>query len=231
LGKRILVVDDEETIVRLVSYNLEKEGFCVITADDGLSALEQVKRNSPDLLILDIMLPSIDGLEVCRRLRQENIRVPIIMLNARDTEIDKVLGLELGADDYVTKPFSPRELVARVKAILRRSDQENDQGQKSEIMAIRDLSIDLQRYEVRVRGEVITLTPKEFELLRFLMRNVGRVLTRDVLLDKVWDYEFSGDTRIVDVHISRLRDKIELDPKSPIYIETVRGIGYRLKEK
>jgi two-component system alkaline phosphatase synthesis response regulator PhoP len=231
LGKRILVVDDEETIVRLVSYNLEKEGFCVITADDGLSALEQVKRNSPDLLILDIMLPSIDGLEVCRRLRQENIRVPIIMLTARDTEIDKVLGLELGADDYVTKPFSPRELVARVKAILRRSDQENDQGQKSEIMAIRDLSIDLQRYEVRVRGEVITLTPKEFELLRFLMRNVGRVLTRDVLLDKVWDYEFSGDTRIVDVHISRLRDKIELDPKSPIYIETVRGIGYRLKEK
>jgi two-component system alkaline phosphatase synthesis response regulator PhoP len=177
------------------------------------------------------MLPSIDGLEVCRRLRQENIRVPIIMLTARDTEIDKVLGLELGADDYVTKPFSPRELVARVKAILRRSDQENDQGQKSEIMAIRDLSIDLQRYEVRVRGEVITLTPKEFELLRFLMRNVGRVLTRDVLLDKVWDYEFSGDTRIVDVHISRLRDKIELDPKSPIYIETVRGIGYRLKEK
>ncbi|MGI6649005.1 MAG: response regulator [Bacillota bacterium] len=231
MGKRILVVDDEETIVRLVSYNLEKEGFCVITADDGLSALEQVKRNSPDLLILDIMLPSIDGLEVCRRLRQENIRVPIIMLTARDTEIDKVLGLELGADDYVTKPFSPRELVARVKAILRRSDQENDQGQKSEIMAIRDLSIDLQRYEVRVRGEVITLTPKEFELLRFLMRNVGRVLTRDVLLDKVWDYEFSGDTRIVDVHISRLRDKIELDPKSPIYIETVRGIGYRLKEK
>lgn len=231
MGKRILVVDDEETIVRLVSYNLEKEGFCVFTADDGLAALEQVKRNSPDLLILDIMLPSIDGLEVCRRLRQENIRVPIIMLTARDTEIDKVLGLELGADDYVTKPFSPRELVARVKAILRRSDQENDQGQKSEIMAIRDLSIDLQRYEVRVRGEVITLTPKEFELLRFLMRNVGRVLTRDVLLDKVWDYEFSGDTRIVDVHISRLRDKIELDPKSPIYIETVRGIGYRLKEK
>jgi two-component system alkaline phosphatase synthesis response regulator PhoP len=226
----VLVVDDEEAIVRLVSYNLEREGFKTVNAYDGLSALDQVRRNSPDLVILDIMLPSIDGLEVCRRLRQENIRVPVIMLTARDTEIDKVLGLELGADDYVTKPFSPRELVARVKAILRRLERQESTVSESGQQMLRDLFIDLDRHEVRVRGKVVSLTPKEFELLWFLMRNVGRVLTRDRLLDQVWDYDFAGDTRIVDVHISRLREKVETDPKNQAYIETVRGVGYRLRE-
>jgi two-component system alkaline phosphatase synthesis response regulator PhoP len=226
----VLVVDDEEAIVRLVSYNLEREGFKTVAAYDGQSALDQVRRYSPDLVVLDIMLPSIDGMEVCRRLRQENIRVPVIMLTARDTEIDKVLGLELGADDYVTKPFSPRELVARVKAILRRLERQETTVRESSQMMLNELFIDLECHEVRMRGEVLSLTPKEFELLWFLMRNVGRVLTRDRLLDQVWDYDFAGDTRIVDVHISRLREKVEIDPKNPAYIETVRGVGYRLRE-
>lgn len=229
--KRVLVVDDEEAIVRLVSYNLEKEGFLTLAAYDGLSALELIRSSSPNLVILDIMLPSIDGMEVCRQLRQENIRVPVIMLTAKDTEIDKVLGLELGADDYVTKPFSPRELVARVKAILRRMERESSQDNVSDQLTVRDITVDLDRYEVWVRGEVVNLTPKEFELLRFLIRNAGRVLTRDILLDQVWDYDFPGGTRMVDVHISRLREKIEVDPRNPKYIETVRGVGYRLKEK
>lgn len=230
MGKRILVVDDEESIVRLVSYNLELEGFIVSTAHDGKFALEQVQHDPPDLVILDIMLPSLDGMEACRRLRQQNKYIPVIMLTAKDTEIDKVLGLELGADDYVTKPFSPRELVARVKAVLRRMEGDKGKEKKNERITVQDLTIDLARHEVLVHNEPVSLTFKEFELLRLLMQNSGRVLTRDVLLDQVWNYDFSGDTRIVDVHISRLRDKIEIDPKNPKYIETVRGVGYRLKE-
>jgi len=229
--KLVLVVDDEETIVRLVTYNLEREGFKTVTANDGLSALDQVRSCFPDLVILDIMLPGLDGLEVCRRLRQEDIRIPVILLTARDAEIDKILGLELGADDYVTKPFSPRELVARVKAILRRAAREETLVSGSDRLQSGELVMDLLRHEVMNRGQVVSLTPKEFELLWFLMRHVGRVFSRDQLLDQVWDYDFTGDTRIVDVHISRLREKIEDDPKNPSYIETVRGFGYRLKEK
>lgn len=231
MEKLVLVVDDEDTIVRLVTYNLEREGFKTVTANDGLSALDRVRHSSPDLVILDIMLPGLDGLEVCRRLRQEDIRIPVILLTARDTEIDKILGLELGADDYVTKPFSPRELVARVKAILRRSAREETLVSNSDRLQLGELVMDLKRHEVMIRGEVVSLTPKEFELLCFLMRNAGRVFSRSQLLDQVWDYDFSGDTRIVDVHISRLREKVENDPKNPSYIETVRGFGYRLKEK
>lgn len=231
MEKLVLVVDDEEAIVRLVTYNLEREGFKTVTANDGLSALDRVRSSSPDLVILDIMLPGLDGLEVCRRLRQENIRIPVILLTARDTEIDKILGLELGADDYVTKPFSPRELVARVKAILRRSAREETLVSDSDRLQLGELVMDLKRHEVMNRGEIVSLTPKEFELLWFLMRNAGRVFSRDQLLDQVWDYDFTGDTRIVDVHISRLREKIEDDPKNPTYIQTVRGFGYRLREK
>ncbi len=231
MEKLVLVVDDEEAIVRLVTYNLEREGFKTVTANDGLSALDRVRSSSPDLVVLDIMLPGLDGLEVCRRLRQEDIRIPVILLTARDTEIDKILGLELGADDYVTKPFSPRELVARVKAILRRAAREETPDSDSDRLQLGELVMDLMRHEVMIRGEVVSLTPKEFELLWFLMRNVGRVFSRDQLLDQVWDYDFTGDTRIVDVHISRLREKIEDDPKNPNYILTVRGFGYKLREK
>ncbi|NPV26299.1 MAG: response regulator transcription factor [Firmicutes bacterium] len=230
MGKRILVVDDEEAIARLVAYNLKKEGFEAIMASDGLEALQKVKSEQPDLVILDIMLPGIDGYDVCRLMRKEDISIPVIMLTAKDDEVDKILGLELGGDDYVTKPFSPRELIARVKAVLRRVQKKQDAFASDQI-AIGDLVADLARHEVTVNGREVQLTPKEFELLEYLIRNAGRVVSRDLLLDQVWDYEFAGDTRIVDVHISRLREKIERDPKNPEYILTIRGVGYKFKER
>lgn len=228
MSKRIMVVEDEEAIVRLISYNLIKEGFEVLASSDGLEALEKIRTEKPDLIILDIMLPGIDGYEICRQIRKEDITIPVIMLSARNEELDKVLGLELGGDDYVTKPFSPRELIARVRALLRRV-QRAEKTPDHEIISIEKLVIDLSSHEVKVDEQVVQLTPKEFELLEYLIRHKGRAVSRDLLLDRVWDYDFSGDTRIVDVHISRLREKIDLDPRNP-YIQTVRGIGYKFKE-
>ncbi|MEC5187115.1 MULTISPECIES: response regulator transcription factor [Geobacillus] len=230
MGKKILVVDDEQPIVTLLSYNLEKAGFQVVAAYDGEEALEKVAFEQPALIILDLMLPKLDGVEVCKRLRQQQIMTPILMLTARDDEFDKVLGLELGADDYMTKPFSPREVVARVKAILRRTDLAQPAAEPSERLVIGELEIFPERYEATVGDKPLELTPKEFELLLHLARHKGRVLTRDQLLSAVWNYDFAGDTRIVDVHISHLREKIEEDTKKPVYIKTVRGLGYKLEE-
>ena len=221
MGKKILVVDDEQPIVTLLSYNLEKAGFQVVAAYDGEEALEKVAFEQPALIILDLMLPKLDGVEVCKRLRQQQIMTPILMLTARDDEFDKVLGLELGADDYMTKPFSPREVVARVKAILRRTDLAQPAAEPSERLVIGELEIFPERYEATVGDKPLELTPKEFELLLHLARHKGRVLTRDQLLSAVWNYDFAGDTRIVDVHISHLREKIEEDTKKPVYIKKI----------
>ncbi|HVJ48210.1 response regulator transcription factor [Desulfitobacterium sp.] len=223
----ILVVDDEEPIQELLKFNLEKEGYTVLMAFDGPSALKTIEEKLPDLVILDVMLPGMDGLEVCNQLRQDSkVRdIPVIMLTAKMEEIDKVLGLELGADDYLTKPFSPRELLARIRARLRRI---KPQTQENELIR-GDLKIDLNRYQVLVRGEEVELTPKEFELLRVLAIHPGKVYSRDELLERVWGYDYAGDTRTVDVHVRHLRQKVEKDSANPVYIETLRGIGYRLK--
>lgn len=229
---RILVVDDEPHIVELVKFNLEKEGYQVETANDGRKAL-LAAENRPDLIVLDVMLPEIDGFEVCRTLQKkpETSEIPIIMLTARAEEIDKVLGLELGADDYMTKPFSPRELVARVKARLRRAARNAmTKPDTVEIIRINELVIDPEKYVVYLGDVKLDLTPKEFELLRMLAQNRGRVLTRDYLLEKIWGYDYDGDTRTVDVHIRHIRQKIESQPGNLQYIDTIRGVGYRFKE-
>ncbi|MFO7262780.1 MAG: DNA-binding response regulator [Bacillaceae bacterium G1] len=226
MAQSVLVVDDEEAILTLVEFNLKKAGFSVSKATDGYQALQMVYETQPDLIILDIMLPSMDGLEVCKQLRQKGLRTPVLMLSARDEVADKVIGLELGADDYMTKPFSPRELVARVKALLRRVQSE---PAERAVISVGDLTLNREKYEVRFRGRPLELTPKEFEILSYMMQHCGRVLSRDQLLNAVWDYEFTGDTRIVDVHVSHLREKIEPDPKQPVYIKTVRGIGYKFE--
>jgi two-component system, OmpR family, alkaline phosphatase synthesis response regulator PhoP len=230
--RRILVVDDEEDIVGLLTFHLEKEGYRVQSAYNGSYALELAFASPPDLVILDIMLPEVDGLEVCRRLRGNEITasVPVLMLSARKEELDKVLGLELGADDYMVKPFGVRELVARVRAMLRRSEQKvasDSASEREAVIQFGDLVLYPERFQVTVRGEPCSLTHKEFLLLKLLMQNSGKVLTRELLLDKVWDYEVEVDTRTVDVHIRYLRQKIEDDPANPAYIETVRGVGYR----
>lgn len=230
--KKILVVDDEAPILELVRFNLEKEGFAVITASDGEDGLRRARSEAPDLVILDLMLPGIDGIEVCQQLRRET-NVPVLMLTAKTEEFDRVLGLSVGADDYVTKPFSPRELVARVKAQLRRRDMDLEETRARDAsgrIRVGDLVIDTARFEVEVRGVRTELTPKEFELLRVLAANRGKVLTRDFLLEKVWGYEYGGDTRTVDVHVRRLRQKIEEDDSRPTYIQTVHGVGYRFRE-
>ncbi|SDH74697.1 response regulator transcription factor [Alteribacillus bidgolensis] len=234
MPQRLLVVDDEESIITLLSYNLEQSGFQVDTAMDGKEAMEKVKGTAYDLVVLDLMLPEKDGLEVCRQIRQERLSIPILMLTAKDDEFDKVLGLELGADDYMTKPFSPRELVARVKAILRRVEYvpavQQEEINTDKKIVIGHLTIFPDNYEVYVKEKQLELTPKEFELLLYLSNNKGRVMTRDQLLNAVWNYEFVGDTRIVDVHISHLREKIEPNTKKPVYIKTVRGLGYKFEE-
>lgn len=223
----ILIVDDEEPIQELLKFNLEKEGYTVLVAYDGPSALRIVEEKRPDLVILDVMLPGMDGMEVCNQLRQNSISrdIPVIMLTAKVEEIDKVLGLELGADDYLTKPFSPRELLARIRARLRRIKPQTEENE----LVRGDLRIDLDRFKVLVRGEEVELTPKEFELLRVLATHPGKVYSRDELLEQVWGYEYLGDTRTVDVHVRHLRQKVERDSSNPEYIETLRGIGYRLK--
>ncbi|WP_022793107.1 response regulator transcription factor [Marinococcus halotolerans] len=232
MATRLLVVDDEESIVTLLKYNLEQSGYTVDTAYDGVEALRKAQQVTYDLIVLDLMIPEIDGLEVCRKIRTEKIQVPILMLTAKDEEFDKVLGLELGADDYMTKPFSPRELVARVKAIMRRVDYSGQETEmeKIESKTIGHLTVYPENYEAYVKEEALELTPKEFELLVYLINHKGRVLTRDQLLNAVWNYEFVGDTRIVDVHISHLREKIEPNTKKPVYIKTVRGLGYKFEE-
>ena len=224
---KILVVDDEASIVTMLAYNLKKEGYDVVTAEDGEVALEKFESEKPDLLLLDIMMPKMDGYEVCRKIREKS-NVPIIMLTARADEVDKVVGLDMGADDYVTKPFGNRELIARVKANLRRSDiapvTNNEKDGNNQVYG--DLNIDFDRYEVTKRGEVINLTLREFELLTFLATQTPTIFTRENLLEKVWGYEYFGDVRAVDVTIRRLREKIEDDPSKPKYIVTKRGVGY-----
>lgn len=232
MEQHILVVDDEPSITKLIAFNLEKYGFYVDTATDGQTALDKVVTDEPDLIILDLMLPRIDGMEVCKRLRQQENTTPILMLTAKDDEIDKVLGLELGADDYLTKPFSPRELVARVKAILRRTKLSNPDeivDRARPPLVIGELHIDPDGYECHFQGKRLELTPKEFELLVYLVTHRGRVLTRDQLLNAVWNYDYVGDSRIVDVHVSHLREKIERDTRRPEYIKTVRGVGYKFE--
>ena len=225
---RILVVDDNQKIVDIVRAYLEKDGYVVLAAYDGLQALELARHRSPTLIILDLLLPEMDGLDVCRVLRAEGNKVPIIMLTAKTTEADKLIGLDLGADDYVTKPFSPRELVARVRAVLRRVAEETEQG-PSEIRR-GDLVVNFTRHEVRVRGKVVHLTPTEFKLLEVLIKEPGRAFRRLDLLDRVFGYDFQGLERTVDVHVINLRRKIEPNPKQPIYVLTVYGMGYKFAE-
>lgn len=228
---KILVVDDEPTLRNVLQYNLTKETHQVRTAGDGEEAIDQAREYEPDLILLDVMLPKLDGFEVCKAIRRES-NVPILMLTAKDSEIDKVVGLEIGADDYITKPFSMRELVARVKAMIRRSEMlkgEMDAGRAEKTrFAVRGLTVDLLQHRVMLDGRTINMKPKEFELLAFMLRHPGQVFSRDQLLDQVWGYEFGGDTRTVDVHIRWLREKIEEKPSKPNYLETVRGVGYRL---
>jgi two-component system, OmpR family, alkaline phosphatase synthesis response regulator PhoP len=234
MTKKVLVVDDEQPIITLLQYNLEQNGYQVITAMDGETGRDLAISENPDFIILDLMLPRLDGIEVCKQLRQLKVSTPILMLTAKDDEFDKIIGLELGADDYMTKPFSPREVIARVKAILRRTqvmtNQEDVAAVDKNYIKIADLSIYPENYEAFFAGELLELTPKEFELLLYLVTNKGRVLTRDQLLSAVWKYDFAGDTRIVDVHISHLREKIESNTKKPVYIKTIRGLGYKLEE-
>ena len=226
---KVLIVEDEANIRQLVKYNLEKESFQVIEAEDGLQGLRLAKAEKPDLVLLDLMLPQMDGLEVCRSLKgnQATAALPIIMLTAKSEEIDKVIGLELGADDYMTKPFSPRDLVARVKAVLRRSQKEAALPGE---LSVGRLRFNFSRYEVHMGNAKLELTPKEYELLKMLATNLGKVFTREQLLEKVWGYEYFGDTRTVDVHVRHLRAKMSTDPETADALETIRGFGYRLRE-
>ncbi|GLW96405.1 response regulator transcription factor [Microtetraspora sp. NBRC 16547] len=221
---RVLVVEDEESFSDALSYMLRKEGFEVAVAATGPEGLEAFDRNGADIVLLDLMLPGLPGTEVCRTLRQRS-KVPVIMLTAKDSEIDKVVGLELGADDYVTKPFSSRELVARIRAVLRR--QGDVEELESAILAVGPVRMDVDRHIVAVRGEHVQLPLKEFELLEVLLRNAGRVLTRGQLIDRVWGADYVGDTKTLDVHVKRLRAKVESDPSNPRCILTVRGLGYK----
>ncbi|MCY6484024.1 response regulator transcription factor [Clostridium aestuarii] len=223
--EKILVVDDEEHIQELIKFNLNKNGYKTVCAGDGLEALNLARKEMPQLILLDVMLPGMDGYDVCKEVRRDSSisNIPIIMITAKGEELDKILGLELGADDYITKPFSIRELIARVKAILRRTKTEY----MDNVLKFGNLSIDFQKHEVIKSGYKIDLTLKEFELIEVLIKNKGRVMTRDFLLDKVWGYEYIGETRTVDVHIRHLRKKVEDDDKNPRFIQTIRGIGYR----
>lgn len=252
--KKVLIVDDEQSILTLLEYNLTQAGYEVVTAMDGKVAYKLIKKEEFDFIILDIMLPGMDGMDVCRRVRQDRIKTPILMLTAKDDEYDKIIGLELGADDYMTKPFSPREVLARIKAIFRRTDNEVDlegkylstsetqeEAQKPQVMneleedeadavvRVGELEIYSDRYEVKIADKEIDVTPKEFELLLYMATRKGRILSRDQLLSRIWNFDYAGETRIVDVHISHLREKIEKDTKNPEYIKTVRGFGYKFE--
>jgi len=224
---KILIVDDDEKTVDLVKLYLEKDGYRVLTAYDGWQALELTRQKQPDLIVLDLMLPGVDGLDVCRILQAES-KVPIIMLTAKTTEEDKLIGLDLGADDYVTKPFSPRELVARVRAVLRRVGEEYKGPSE---VRFGDLLVDFVRHEVQVRGKPVHLTPTEFRLMEVLVKEPGRAFSRLELLDRVFGYDFEGFERTIDVHVMNLRRKIEPDPKQPTYVKTVYGMGYKFAEE
>ena len=226
---RVLIAEDEKPISDIIKFNLEKEGYEIITAYDGEDALKKALNEQLELIILDIMLPSMDGFEICKRVREKS-SVPIIMVTAKEEEVDKILGLELGADDYITKPFSIRELVARVKANVRRQEMNiNADQQEKEIIKNKDLSIDLMKYEVKKGSTSIDLTVREFELLKFLAKQKDQVFSREQLLERVWGYEYYGDIRTVDVTVRRLREKVEDDSSNPTYIMTKRGVGYYFK--
>lgn len=235
--KTILIVDDEKTIVDMLVYNLKKEGYNTLEANDGEAAVRIALEEKPDLILLDIMLPKMDGLAVCKRVRQ-TLKVPILMISAKDEEIDKILGLELGADDYITKPFSVRELVARVKANLRKEELTSkiikegiEDKQENNIINVGYLSLDLNKFEVKVKGQIIDLTLREFEVLKYLANQPGQVVTRETLLEKVWGYEYYGDIRTVDVTVRRIREKIENDTSNPKILITKRGVGYYIASK
>jgi two-component system response regulator RegX3 len=224
---KILVVEDEASFSEALEFLLGKEGFSVVTAENGADALKKFDQGGIDLVLLDLMIPEISGTEVCRQIRSKS-RTPIIMLTAKDSEVDKVVGLEIGADDYVTKPYSSRELVARIRAVLRRNSGEGIDSDPG-VMTVGPVRMDIERHQVSVNGIPTSLPLKEFELLEFLMRNAGRVLTRIQLIDRVWGSDYVGDTKTLDVHIKRLRAKIETDPANPTLIQTVRGLGYKME--
>ncbi|MDY5584230.1 MAG: response regulator transcription factor [Arcanobacterium sp.] len=226
----ILLVEDEPTLRETLAFNLQRDGYDLVTVADGVQALDSF-NSQIDLVLLDVMLPKLSGTEVCKQLRQKS-NVPIMMLTAKDSEIDKVLGLELGADDYLTKPYSYRELLARVRALLRRTQAVFEESvAPTQTLAVGELLLDAQAHEVRVRGELVQMPLREYELLELLMQNPGRVLTRNQLLDRIWGYNYIGDTKTLDVHIKRLRSKIEIDPANPQIVLTVRGVGYKLVER
>ena len=240
--KTVLIVDDEKTIVDLLVYNLQKEGYNTLEANDGETALQMIFDKKPDLILLDLMLPKIDGLTICKKVRYSS-NTPIIMISAKGEETDKIVGLELGADDYITKPFSVREVMARVKANLRKAEvninasvsaEENQESQKEQvdkIVEIGELELNLDKFEVKVRGKIVELTLREFEVLKYLANQPGQVVTREALLEKVWGYEYFGDIRTVDVTIRRIREKIEIDTSSPKILITKRSVGYYLATK
>ena len=232
MASKVLIVEDEKPIADILKFSLEKEGYEVCCVEDGLQAIEQVDNDPPDLILLDLMLPGKDGMEVCRHIRQ-TYSMPIIMLTAKDSEVDKVLGLELGADDYVTKPFSTRELLARIRANLRRAEAQRGEGQgpspSSNVTRVGEVEIDQRSFTVQKSGQPIDLTHREFELLNYLAQNAGQVLTREHLLQAVWGYDYFGDVRTVDVTVRRLREKLESDASRPEYIITRRGLGYTMR--
>lgn len=230
---RVLVVEDEASFADALTVGLEREGFEVEVATDGVVALEAFDRREPDLVLLDLMLPRLSGLDVCRQIRTRS-QVPVIMVTAKGAEVDTVVGLEVGADDYVTKPYRLRELVARMRAVLRRAEapegRDPDTGPSASAVEVGDVLVDPDRHEVRVRGEVVAMPLREFELLHLLVSNVGRVLTRDTLIDRVWGFDYVGDTKTLDVHVKRVRTKVETDPRNPERLVTVRGVGYRYEQ-
>lgn len=225
---KILVVEDEASFSDALSYLLGREGFDVSVADTGDGAIAEFDRHGADLILLDLMLPGLSGTEVCRQIRQRS-NVPVIMLTAKDSEVDKVVGLELGADDYVTKPYSTRELVARIRAVMRRQSEDFSDSVPDGVISAGPVRMDIERHIVHVNGEQVQLPLKEFELLEFLIRNSGRVLTRSQLIDRVWGSDYFGDTKTLDVHVKRLRAKVEVDPANPLFIQTVRGLGYKFE--
>ena len=227
---KILVVEDETSFSEALKYLLGREGFDVVVAETGTHALEIFDETNPDLLLLDLMLPGVSGTEVCRTIRAKS-QVPIIMLTAKDSEIDKVVGLEIGADDYVTKPYSSRELIARIRAVLRRNADPSERTESSSFFTAGPVALDIERHIVTINGQTVAFPLKEFELLEYLLRNIGRVLTRTQIIDRVWGSDYVGDTKTLDVHIKRLRAKIEVDPANPVFIQTVRGLGYKMESK